>query len=60
MSRRLLGCIRGGGGNFGVVTFFLFRGSPVSTVYGGPMLWELDRAEEVTRVQRWNSSLLMR
>jgi FAD/FMN-containing dehydrogenase len=34
--------IRGGGGNFGVVTSFLFKGNPVSTVYGGPMLWELD------------------
>jgi FAD/FMN-containing dehydrogenase len=44
--------IRGGGGNFGVVTSFLFRGSPVSTVYGGPMLWELDRAEEIMRWYR--------
>ena len=43
----LFWAIRGGGGNFGVVTSFLFRGSPVSTVYTGPMLWELDQAEEV-------------
>jgi FAD/FMN-containing dehydrogenase len=43
----LFWAIRGGGGNFGVVTSFLFRGSPVSTVYAGPMLWELDQAEEV-------------
>ena len=44
--------IRGGGGNFGVVTSFLFKGNPVSTVYGGPMLWDLDRAEEILRWYR--------
>ena len=48
----LFWAIRGGGGNFGVVTSFLFRGNPVSTVYGGPMLWELDRAEEIMRWYR--------
>jgi FAD/FMN-containing dehydrogenase len=45
----LFWAIRGGGGNFGVVTSFLFRGNPVSTVYAGPTLWELDQAEEVMR-----------
>lgn len=39
--------IRGGGGNFGVVTSFLFRLHPVSTVYAGPMLWHMDQAKEV-------------
>jgi hypothetical protein len=39
--------IRGGGGNFGVVTSFLFKLHPVSTVYAGPMLWHLDQAKEV-------------
>ena len=39
--------IRGGGGNFGVVTSFLFRLHPVSTVYSGPMLWHMDQAKEV-------------
>jgi FAD/FMN-containing dehydrogenase len=39
--------IRGGGGNFGVVTSFLFRLHPVSTVYAGPMLWHLEQAKEV-------------
>jgi FAD/FMN-containing dehydrogenase len=48
----LFWAIRGGGGNFGVVTSFLFRGNPVSTVYAGPMFWELDRAEEIMRWYR--------
>ncbi len=39
--------IRGGGGNFGVVTSFLFKANPVSTVYAGPMLWPLDKAVEL-------------
>jgi hypothetical protein len=43
----LFWAIRGGGGNFGIVTSFLFRGHPVHTVFAGPTLWELDRAPEV-------------
>jgi len=39
--------LRGGGGNFGVVTRFAFRLSPVSTVVAGPTLWPLDRAAEI-------------
>lgn len=39
--------IRGGGGNFGVVTSFLFRAHPVHTNYAGPTLWDLDQAAEV-------------
>ena len=39
----LFWAVRGGGGNFGVVTSFLFKLHPISTVYGGPMLWELDQ-----------------
>jgi FAD/FMN-containing dehydrogenase len=39
--------LRGGGGNFGVVTSFLFRAHPVSTVHAGLTLWELERAGEV-------------
>ncbi len=48
----LFWALRGGGGNFGVVTSFLFRGNPVSTAYAGPMFLELDRAEEVLRWYR--------
>ncbi len=36
-----------GGGNFGVVTSFLFRGRPVTTVYGGPMIWPLEMSTEI-------------
>ncbi len=43
---------RGGGGNFGVVTSFLFRLHPISTIIGGPTLWELDQAPEVMRWYR--------
>ncbi|HUO42849.1 MAG TPA: FAD-binding oxidoreductase [Methylomirabilota bacterium] len=44
--------IRGGGGNFGVVTSFTFRAHPVSTVYAGPMLWHPDKAVEVMKWYR--------
>ena len=44
--------VRGGGGNFGVVTSFLFRLHPISTVYGGPMLWPLSQATEVMQWYR--------
>ena len=43
----LFWALRGGGGNFGVVTSFTFRLSPVSTVVAGPMLWPLEQAAEV-------------
>jgi hypothetical protein len=41
--------LRGGGGNFGVVTTFEIALSPVDTIYGGPMLYELDDAATVMR-----------
>ncbi len=46
------GLIRGGGGNFGVVTAFTFRLHPVDTIYGGPMLYELSEAAEVMKWYR--------
>ena len=39
----LFWAVRGGGGNFGIVTSFLFQAHPVHTVCAGPMLWELDQ-----------------
>ncbi len=44
--------LRGGGGNFGVVTSFLFQGQPVHTIFGGPTLWSLDRTEEIMKWYR--------
>jgi FAD/FMN-containing dehydrogenase len=48
----LFWAIRGGGGNFGVVTSFLFRAHRVHTVYAGPTLWHMEQAEEVMRWYR--------
>src|SRR3954454_466401 len=45
----LFWAIRGGGGNFGVVTSFTFRGNPVSMVAAGPMLWHMDLAAEILK-----------
>jgi FAD/FMN-containing dehydrogenase len=45
----LFWAVRGGGGNFGVVTSFLFKAHPVHTNYAGPMLWPLEDAAEVMR-----------
>lgn len=48
----LFWAIRGGGGNFGVVTSFLFQLHPVSTIYGGPMLWHLDKSKAMMQWYR--------
>jgi FAD/FMN-containing dehydrogenase len=48
----LFWALRGGGGNFGVVTSFEFRLHPVSTVYAGPIIWSLDKAAEVMKFYR--------
>jgi FAD/FMN-containing dehydrogenase len=48
----LFWAVRGGGGNFGVVTSFLFKGQPVHTVYGGPMFWPMEDAAEIMRWYR--------
>jgi FAD/FMN-containing dehydrogenase len=44
--------LRGGGGNFGVVTSFEYRLHPVGPILGGLLLYPLDRATEVLRVFR--------
>jgi FAD/FMN-containing dehydrogenase len=48
----LFWALRGGGGNFGVVTSFLFQAHPVSTVYAGPIFWEATHARAVMRAFR--------
>jgi FAD/FMN-containing dehydrogenase len=48
----LFWALRGGGGNFGVVTSFLFQAHPVSTVCAGPMLWELDQTADILKWYR--------
>lgn len=48
----LFWAVRGGGGNFGVVTSFLFQAHSVHTVCAGPMLWHLEDAPEVMRWYR--------
>jgi FAD/FMN-containing dehydrogenase len=50
----LLWALRGGGGNFGVVTSFLFRTHPASMVYGGPIVFELADAAAVMKWFREN------
>ena len=48
----LFWALRGGGGNFGVVTSFLFQAHPVSMVYAGPIFWDAAHAPEVMRAYR--------
>jgi FAD/FMN-containing dehydrogenase len=48
----LFWALRGGGGNFGVVTSFLFRAHPVRTVYAGPILWDFAHAREIMQWYR--------
>jgi hypothetical protein len=47
--------LRGGGGNFGVVTSFLFRAHPVGMIYGGPIFWDQKDARAV--MQRYREML---
>jgi FAD/FMN-containing dehydrogenase len=48
----LFWALRGGGGNFGVVTSFLYRLHPVDLVLGGLVAYPLDQAREVSRFYR--------
>jgi hypothetical protein len=48
----LFWAVRGGGGNFGVVTSFEFRLYPVDIVQFGPTFWPLDEAAQVLGAYR--------
>ena len=48
----LFWAVRGGGGNFGAVTSFLFRLHPIKTIIGGPTLWTLEQAADVMKWYR--------
>jgi len=51
----LFWALRGGGGNFGVVTSFTFKLHPIDMIYGGPMLYELS---ETADVMKWYRELI--
>jgi FAD/FMN-containing dehydrogenase len=48
----LFWALRGGGGNFGVVTEFTFRLHPVGTVIAGPTFWDVSQGAEVLTAYR--------
>jgi FAD/FMN-containing dehydrogenase len=48
----LFWALKGGGGNFGVVTSFIFRLHPVESVYAGPIFWPLEDAPVIMRWYR--------
>jgi FAD/FMN-containing dehydrogenase len=48
----LFWALRGGGGNFGVVTRFHFRLNPVREVQAGPTFWPIEQLPEVMRAYR--------
>ena len=51
----LLWALRGGGGNFGVVTSFLFQLHPVKMVFAGPIAWDQKHARAI--MQRYREVL---
>jgi hypothetical protein len=48
----LFWALRGGGGNFGIVTSFLFKLHPVKNVVAGPVFWDIDKTTEVMKFYR--------
>jgi len=54
-NKDLFWAVRGGGGNFGIITSFTFRLHALSTIYGGPMLWNL---EHTTAILKWYRELI--
>jgi len=53
----LFWAVRGGGGNFGVVTAFTFKAHDVHTDYAGPTLYPLEDAADVLR---WYSRFIVK
>jgi FAD/FMN-containing dehydrogenase len=51
-NKDLFWAVRGGGGNFGVVTSFTFRLHPVGAVVAGPTFWPIEQADEVLKWYR--------
>ncbi|WGR90928.1 FAD-binding oxidoreductase [Bradyrhizobium sp. ISRA443] len=51
----LFWALRGGGGNFGVVTSFVFQLHPVTTVFAGPIAWDQKHARAI--MQRYRDFL---
>jgi hypothetical protein len=48
----LFWALRGGGGNFGVVTSFLFQAHPAKMVFAGPIFWDAKEAKKVMGTYR--------
>ena len=48
----LFWAVRGGGGNFGVVTSFLFQAHPAKMVFAGPVFWDAKDAKQVMAAYR--------
>ncbi len=48
----LFWALRGGGGNFGVVTSFLFQAHAVSMVFAGPIFWDAKYGKQIMQAYR--------
>jgi FAD/FMN-containing dehydrogenase len=48
----LFWALRGGGGNFGVVTSFLFQAHPIGSVFAGPLAYDIAEAPRLMRRYR--------
>jgi FAD/FMN-containing dehydrogenase len=51
----LFWAVRGGGGNFGVVTSFTFKLHSINMLYGGPILYDISETAEVIK---WYQNLI--
>lgn len=51
----LFWALRGGGGNFGVVTSFEYQLHPVKNIIGGPMFWPID---QLKTTMKWYNNWL--